>query len=160
MQDAKIRGGDMMGKGIGASLVLVVALTTAACTPVYRNHGFIPSEDELSSIIIGVDTRASVEDTFGYPSAEGVSNTRGAYYVSSRWRHFGAMRPRPIEREVLAISYDDQDVVQNVTRYGLEDGEVIVLNRRVTTEANEISFIRQLMGNVGRVNAGDLFGAP
>jgi len=149
-----------MGKGWKASLVLAMAISSAACSPVYRNHGFTPSQDELSAIIIGVDTRASVEDLLGMPSAEGVSNTRGAYYVSSRWRHFGAMRPRPIEREVVAITFDAQDVVQNVAHYGLEDGEVIVLNRRVTTQTNEISFIRQLLGNAGRVNAEDLFGAP
>jgi hypothetical protein len=38
----------------------------------------------------------------------------------------------------------------------LADGKVIVLSRRVTEGGSgEISFIRQLMGNVGRMDAED-----
>ena len=50
-------------------------------------------------------------------------------------------------------------VVSNVSRYGLEDGKVIVLSRRITEGGSgEISFIRQMMGNVGRMEAEDFFG--
>ncbi len=42
-------------------------------------------------------------------------------------------------------------------RFGLQDGEVIALNRRVTDSNIEgVSFIRQLLGNLGRVDAGTL----
>jgi len=58
---------------------------------------------------------------------------------------------------VVAISFNQAGVVENVERFGLEDGRVIVLSRRVT-EANVkgISFLRQLFGSLGRLSAGDL----
>jgi len=42
-------------------------------------------------------------------------------------------------------------VVSNVELFTLEDGQVVVLSRRVTgTSIQNVSFIRQLLGNVGR----------
>lgn len=136
---------------------LVLGLT--ACTSIYRNHGFVPNDDDLASVIVGVDTRASAEETLGVPTTEGVSGVNSIYYIASRWRHFGASRPKPVSREIVAIAFDKDDVVTNVSRYGLDDGQVVVLSRRVTEGgANEISFIRQLMGNFGNLDGGALFG--
>ncbi len=148
-----------MGKWVTRAAIAVLMMTLAACGAVYRNHGYVPPEEDLANIIVGVDTRLSVEETLGVPTAEGVSNQDGLYYVASRWRQFGPARPRPIERQIVAITFDGNEVVQNVARYGLQDGRVVTLSRRVTEGgANEISFIRQLMGNVGRLTTGDLIG--
>lgn len=150
----------MFNKTRMIALGLTLLLATA-CASVYRNHGFNPLEEDLANVIVGVDTRASVEETLGVPTTGGVNNADGMYYVSSRWRHFGAAAPKPISREIVAISFDQNEVVSNISRYGLEDGKVVVLSRRVTAGgAKEISFIRQLMGNIGRINAGDLIGQP
>lgn len=148
-----------MGKMLKTVAMLGLLLITAACSAVYRNHGYTPSEAELATIIVGVDTRTAVETTLGAPTATGVSNTDGLYYVSSRWRHFGPTRPRAIEREVVAVTFDGNDVVQDISRYGLDDGRVVALNKRVTNPPTELSFIRQLLGNVGRVNTQDLLGS-
>ena len=49
------------------------------------------------------------------------------------------------------------DKFKNISRYGLKDAKVIVLSRRVTEGGSgEISLIRQLMGNFGRVSAEDM----
>ncbi|MFT5786619.1 MAG: hypothetical protein ACI9KK_001979, partial [Ascidiaceihabitans sp.] len=42
-------------------------------------------------------------------------------------------------------------------RFGLEDGQVVPLARRVTSTAvSNKSFLRQLIGNIGRVGTGGL----
>jgi hypothetical protein len=47
--------------------------------------------------------------------------------------------------------------VSNVERFGLEDGQVVALSRRVTeTNIKGVSFIRQLMGNFGRLTTDQL----
>jgi hypothetical protein len=51
--------------------------------------------------------------------------------------------------------------VTNVSRYGLEDGEIVALTRRVTDGGTEeITFLQQLLGNIGRIDASDLLGEP
>lgn len=141
------------------ALVASVLLTSAACTAQFRNHGYIPPEDELSQIIVGIDTRDTVADVVGEPSTAGVLNSSGYYYVRSRVRTFAYQRPEVVERQVLAISFDSDGVVSNIERFGLQDGQVVPIARRVT-ESNtaELSFIRQLLGNIGNFNAGDFLG--
>ncbi len=135
--------------------VLVVGLS--ACTAQYRTHGYMPPEDELQQIVPGIDTRASVEDLVGTPTTSGVQNEGGFYYIETEVRHFAWKRPEIINREILAITFDGAGVVQNIVTYGLEDGRVVPLQRRVTrTSDGELSFIRKLFGNIGGLSLGGL----
>lgn len=140
--------------------VFVAAMTIATgCTPIIRNHGYIPPAEDLALIEVGVDTRESIVATLGQPMAGGVLKDAGIYYVSSKFRHFGPFAPKETSREVLAISFGPTGVVSNIERFGLEDGRVVVLSRRVTDNGlSDVSFIRQLLGNIGQINAGDFLG--
>lgn len=137
---------------------LVLALVVlASCSAVYRNHGYVPREDELVQIVVGDDNRASVAEKIGRPSSSGVLSGAGWFYVGSRWKHAGWKAPQEIERQVLAISFDEEGTVTNVERFGLEDGQVVVLSRRVTdSNIKGVGFIRQLLGNIGNFTAGQL----
>lgn len=138
-----------------AMLGLVMLVT--ACAAVYRNHGYVPAEDELAQVVVGKDTRETVAQKIGRPSAQGLLNDVGWFYVQSRFKHLGPKEPEEIDRQVLAITFTEGGTVENIARYGLEDGRVVEISRRVTeTNIKGISFIRQLMGNIGRVSAGEL----
>lgn len=134
---------------------LFFATILAGCTASYRNHGYVPSEEELAQIAVGIDTRDTVAEVVGPPTASGVLNTSGFYYIESRVRHFAYRRPEVIEREVLAITFDGNGVVRNIERFGLEAGKVVTLQRRVTDNGAEgNTFLRQLLANLGNFSAG------
>lgn len=136
---------------------LVLAATVAACSPVIRNHGYVPAEDELALVEVGVDTRETVGQKIGRPSTSGLLNDEGWYYVQSKYRHFGPREPKEIERQVLAVTFNEAGVVENVARFGLEDGKVVEISRRVTeTNIKGITLIQQLLGSFGRLDAGGL----
>jgi outer membrane protein assembly factor BamE (lipoprotein component of BamABCDE complex) len=136
--------------------VLSVCVLAAACTAQYRNHGYVPSEEELANVLVGVDTRDSVAESIGTPTAGGVLNESGFYYVRSRVRTYGAFEPTEIERKLVAISFDSRGVVSNVEEFGLEDGRVVALSRRVTDSGlADITFLQQLIGNIGNFQASD-----
>ena len=129
--------------------LMVMMAALGACTATYRNHGYAPSDDDLSQIVVGVDTRDSVTETVGAPTSVGVLESGGYYYVSSRVRYFGAAAPKEVERKLVAISFDGTGVVRNIETFALEDGRVIPLSRRVTdTGITDKSFMRQLLGNI------------
>lgn len=133
--------------------ILVLGVALGGCAPQYSNHGYIPPEEDLELIEVGKDTRESVADKVGVPASSGVLNNSGYYYVRMRTRTVGPLAPREIDRQVVAISFADNGVVQNVERFGLERGQVVPLSRRVTTSAvSDNSFLRQLLGNIGRFN--------
>ncbi|AMY69743.1 outer membrane protein assembly factor BamE [Frigidibacter mobilis] len=135
-------------------LVLVIG-GLAACQPIYRNHGYVPSDSDLAMLVVGQDTRETVSDFIGRPSSAGVLEDGGWYYVGSRWREVGWKKPEEISREVVAISFNKSGVVQNIERFGLQDGRVVTLSRRVTdSNIKGVTFLGQLLGNIGNVNAG------
>jgi outer membrane protein assembly factor BamE (lipoprotein component of BamABCDE complex) len=138
--------------GIRWAVAFLLIVSTSACVAGYRNHGYIPPSEQLDEIVVGLDTRASVEDTVGPPSSAGILEAGGYYYVRSRVRSFAYFQPEVVEREVLAISFDGDGVVTNIERFGLEDGQVITLERRVTeSSVVDRTFLRQLLGNFGRI---------
>ncbi len=142
-----------------AATVLGAGLTLGACTPLYENHGYIPPQEDLDKITIGTDTRDSIAETVGVPSAGGLLTNSGYYYVKSRSRAVGFLAPKEVEREVVAVSFNASGVVDNVERFGLERGNVITLDRRVTSSAvSNKSFIRQLLGNIGQFNPAAIAG--
>ncbi|MFN3577038.1 MAG: outer membrane protein assembly factor BamE [Tabrizicola sp.] len=140
-------------------LVLVVAASVAACSPIYRSHGYVPAEEDLALIEIGKDTRETVGQKIGRPSTSGLLNDVGWFYVQSRYKTVGPREPQEVDRQVLAVTFSDKGVVENIARYGLEDGRVVELSRRVTqSNVKSQTFIQQLLGNFGRVQASDIFG--
>ncbi len=142
-----------------AALLLAAALVLSGCAAQFRTHGYIPPADVLQQIVPGVDTRATVEDLVGVPTASGVQDGSGYYYIQSELRQQAWRAPEIIDRKVVEIAFDDLGVVRNITTYGLEDGQVVPLARRITRSGERnISFIRQLFGNIGGFDAGQLFG--
>lgn len=149
----------LTGRTARAILAGCVLLMAVGCTTLYRNHGYAPTDDQLAEVLVGVDTRSTVADIIGPPTAGGVENGGGFFYVQSRFRLYGPLEPKEIDREVVAIRFDGEGVVANVERFGLENGNVVALSRRVTEDnIADTTFIRQLFGSIGTFNAGDFLG--
>lgn len=136
-------------------LVFALTLFVTGCTPVYRHHGYVPPEEDLALVQIGQTSQFDLEGMIGRPGSQGLLEGSSWFYVGSRWRHYGAMRPNEISREVVAIHFAPDGTVSNVERFGMEQGRIVVLSRRVTdSNITSVSLIRQLMGNIGNFNPG------
>ena len=148
-----------MTKRFALTAAAAVLAVGVACSPIYQDHGYVPLERELRTVQVGADTRETVKEKLGDPSTGGVVSDGDYYWVRSRMRTIGPAKPEVIEREVVAVSFDSAGRVANVERFGLEQGRVVPISRRVTSSstANK-GFLRQLLGNLGRFNAGDFVG--
>ncbi|MBO9473382.1 MULTISPECIES: outer membrane protein assembly factor BamE [unclassified Shimia] len=143
---------------IKVTVMGALVLALASCATRYRNHGYVPSAEELASITLGVDTRDTIADTFGPPSASGVLNDSGYLYVRSRVKHFGPRRPEVVDRQIVAIGFDNNGIARNIEQFALEDGQVIPLARRITDNNIESGgLLRQLGRNLGNFSP---IGAP
>jgi outer membrane protein assembly factor BamE (lipoprotein component of BamABCDE complex) len=135
-----------------------LCLLLAGCAPVYRNHGYAPPDDLLAGIEVGRDTQAEVANAVGRPTAEGVLGKDAWYFVQSRFRHFGYLPPREIDRDVVAITFDSGGTVSNIERFGLEQGRSVPISREVTdSNVRDVGFLRQLFGNIGNFNPAGVF---
>lgn len=140
-------------------LVAAALVSAAACTAIYDNHGYIPTDEDLALIQVGKDTRDTVAITIGRPSTEGLLNDQGWFYVQSRWKNYGALPPKEIDRQVVAITFSPDGVVENVERFGLEKGQIVPISRRITdSNIKGVGFLKQLFGSIGRISADQLIG--
>ncbi len=141
--------------GVAVVLCLVVA---AGCAAQYRNHGYVPPDEDLNQLVVGVDTRATVDEVIGVPSAAGVLSGGDYYYVRSRIKEYGMYRPQVVDRQVLAISFNADDTIANIERFGLKDGNVVPLTRRVTNSSViDNGFLRQIFSNFGNIDPSQIF---
>ena len=81
----------------------VVILIIAGCTTQFRNQGYIPTEEEISALVVGVDTRDSVFEALGTPTTYGVLQEDQAYYVRSRFERIGRAHPKRLNVKFLPL---------------------------------------------------------
>lgn len=143
---------------LASTLAILCLVAVTACTAQYQNHGYVPPEEELTNLIVGVDSRATVDDVIGAPSTSGVLGGGDYYYVRSRVREYGMMRPKEVERQIVAISFNADDSIANIERFSLEDGRVVPLTRRVTdSSVLGKGFLKQMLGNFGNIDPSQMF---
>ncbi len=142
-------------KGINLALAAVLAGTMglAGCSTIERSRGYVPDASDLAEIAIGTDNKLSVQESLGSPSTVGTFDDDAWYYIRSRHERMAFFAEEVVAREVVAIYFDDEDRVEDIGHYGLEDGEVVSYSSRKTpTRGREMTILEQLLGNVGRAS--------
>jgi outer membrane protein assembly factor BamE (lipoprotein component of BamABCDE complex) len=131
-----------------AALALAAA---AACSPVQTYSGFRPERNdvELPDPVVGVDTRATVQQRYGSPSTTAVFDQTAWYYVSATQERVAFYDANTIDRRVMVIRFNG-DTVSAVEKYGLERGRLVPYSTDYTpTRGRELGIIEQLLGNIG-----------
>lgn len=136
-----------------ALLMISAAFLLGACTPTRATHGYVPRHGVVETVRIGQDTREVVQAKLGRPSTIGTFDSSTWLYVSQKTSQTAFFAPEVTDRQVLAITFDENGRVATINRYGLEDGRVIDLVTRTTpTHGQEMTLVQQLFANIGRFN--------
>jgi len=139
-----------------------LALTVlGACSPIIAQEGNVPDPDQVVQINPGVDDKNRVTQLLGSPSTVSSFQDRTWYYISRRTEQTAFLDPKVVEQEILAITFNDQNIVEDMKVYGLENGRMVAMNDKVTpTYGNNLSVMQQLLGNLGRFNNPDKKNKP
>lgn len=132
--------------------VALGAFAMAACSPVVRRHGFLPEQSPLSDITPAEDNKATVLARYGNPSTEAVFENDVWYYITDVQQRLGYLEASSAAREIVAVRFDDDGVVQDVETLRIADArDVNYVSRETPTRGRELSVLEQLLGNVGRL---------
>ena len=132
-----------------ATLLLLGLL--AACTPQIDHHGYLAKPGVFDRVQKGM-SKSEVEAVLGSPSTTASVNLQGDsyYYISSVTEQRAFLNPKEVDRQVIAVRFNQSDQVASFGQYGLEDGRIIDVNTRETPSAGrEFSVLRQIFGNLG-----------
>lgn len=146
-----MQGGSGMRRIAAVIGLSVFGLT--ACAPTTATRGNLPDPELVADIRPGATSLGEVRANLGTPSTTATFGTPVWYYMSERTETLAFFRPKVIERQIIAVVFDDTEQVKDIVTYTEEDGKPIELVSRVTpTAGNEFTFLQQLFGNFGRFN--------
>ncbi len=146
-------------KVVAYVVAAIGAVGLGACAPEMKTHGYTPIPEALARIEPGVDTRSSVQTKIGRPSHRSAFDESGWYYVSSVVEHYAFYEPKVVERTVVAVTFDEADVVAEVNTFGLQDGRVVALDADTTpTYGRQLTIVEQIIGNIGNITGSEVFG--
>lgn len=126
-------------------------LLASACEPIVDVRGNLPNEEQLALIKPGDVNRDDVQAMLGTPSSVAVFDDETWYYISAKTEQTAFLKPKVTDRRVVAIRFDASGMVKDVRQLGLADGKNVKPVERITpTAGNEMTFLEQVFGNVGR----------
>jgi outer membrane protein assembly factor BamE (lipoprotein component of BamABCDE complex) len=139
-----------------ASVAVALAATgLAACVPTVDQRGNLPEPDRLGQIHPGTTTREQVAKILGTPSSTGVFDDKNWYYISRRTEQVAFFDPGILDQQVYIVNFDDKGVVRGVDHKDLKDGREIAPAPGATpAPGRELTFLEQVLGNIGRFNKG------
>jgi outer membrane protein assembly factor BamE (lipoprotein component of BamABCDE complex) len=130
------------------------AAVIAACAASVEQRSNLPNADKMAEIHAGATTKNEVVTILGTPSSVSVfNNDKSWYYISRRTAQTAFFDPDVVDQQVYVVSFDDQGVVKAVDHKVLQDGvEVTPVARATPAPGRELSFLEQLLGNLGKFN--------
>ncbi|MFM7346368.1 MAG: outer membrane protein assembly factor BamE [Tagaea sp.] len=117
-------------------------------------RGYVPNDDDLAKLEPGRQSRDEVQQILGSPSSMGVFDAEQSwYYIYRKTSTTAFFEPEVLEQRVVVVHFDRQGTLRDVRRYALEDGLIVdPVTRTTPSPGRELSFLEQLLGNVGRFN--------
>src|SRR6185295_11974059 len=93
-------------------LILAVASVAAlaGCTATRDFHGYLADQAQPTDVQSGVDTRSTVLARLGTPSTTSIFDDNLWVYMSSTRELLTFYYPKVVQREIVAIQFDDDDV--------------------------------------------------
>jgi outer membrane protein assembly factor BamE (lipoprotein component of BamABCDE complex) len=129
----------------------VLALGVSACEKVIHTRGNLPNKSRIAEIEPGRHARADVKEMLGSPSTRATFEKEIWYYIGSRVEESPVLQPKLLERRVLTVRFRKDGVVEEVRDYDATKGQKVKLVERQTpTRGKELTFLQQLLGNIGR----------
>ena len=131
-----------------------------SCSPRIETRGNLPNSDMLANIEVGQVNKREVVEFIGSPSTIELFKGESWYYISEKTETKAFFAPKINSRKVLIIRFNKKDIVKEIKIIGLKEAKNIKMVDRITpTAGQELTFLKQLFGNIGRFQ-GPSSGAP
>jgi outer membrane protein assembly factor BamE (lipoprotein component of BamABCDE complex) len=156
---AKYTGGGTLFKSrlTKAALAVMLAAAATGCSRDIEYRGYQPRAQDMQQLRMGM-SKAEVRSLLGSPSTTATVQFQGDsyYYISSKIKTSSFLENEELDRQILAVRFNQYDQVQSFGQYTLQDGQVIDMNTRETpSRGRELTVLQQMFGNLGKFTPND-----
>ncbi len=128
----------------------------SACEATITTHGRFIEAAELDRLELGVTTQAETIAILGRPSFEGAFNSGRLYYNNQKMEEKVAGATTTIERELIVLIFNENNVLQSLElRNKNSDEEIVKLEAKTPTPGDTLTIVDQLFSNLRRGNVAD-----
>lgn len=118
------------------------------CAGQIDRHGHVFIDVDLDQVRPGM-SKADVQTVLGSPDTTSAIGGDAFYYISSTMKTVAFMKPKEIDRQVVAVYFNGSERVTDVSRYGIKDGVVVDYYKGETpARGKDLNFVEQMFGNL------------
>lgn len=138
-------------KLFSALICLGLFLGLQGCESQVTSHGNLIEASQLNKLEIGTTRREDVLVLFGPASFEGAFNNNRLYYNNQKMEAPIAGRTQTIERELVVLSFDVNNILESIEiRDKSTDQEIVKLDAKTPTPGDTLTVVDQLFTNLRR----------
>ncbi len=128
--------------------ILLGAAPIGGCGAQIDRHGHVFIDIDLDQLQPGM-SKSDVQTVLGSPDTQSTISGEAYYYISTTTKTVAFLKPREVDREVVAVYFDRTERVRDVARYGQKDGIIVDYNDDETpARGKDLSFLEQVFGNL------------
>ena len=130
-----------------------IAFAFTACTPTVETRGNLLETYQVQEIVPGRDTRDDVVNKIGSPTTVAPFDNNTWYYMGSRTAKTAMLDPKITREKIIVVTFANDGYVDKITERRDGRDDVPIVSRTTPTSGNEMTFVQQMLGNLGRFNA-------
>jgi outer membrane protein assembly factor BamE (lipoprotein component of BamABCDE complex) len=148
-------------------LLALTALVPAGCSSGPQDLWAFPLQgrgaqvdpDQVKQLVPGTSTRQDVAALLGTPTAKATFDNDTWLYISQQTRPVIAGTQGVEKQDVYVLNFNGAGVLTDVKTRTLADArQVNVVSNTTPSPGSNASFMQELLGNIGRFNAGQSLG--
>jgi len=135
------------------SLCLALALTLSACTPVTAQRGNLLEDYQFESLQPGTSTQSDVLRALGSPTTQSTFDLNKWYYMGQKKEKKGILDSEIVDERIVIVTFNQEGVLQTIEDSTESREDIPYAREKTATHGNDLTFMQQLLGNMGRFNA-------
>lgn len=124
-----------------------------ACTPLTSQHGNMLEDFQVSEVKAGEHTRSDVLRILGSPTTQSTFNTNVWYYLGQETQKRGILDQKVTDERVVVVMFREDGVVDAIQEVDNDRENIPYARTKTPTHGNDLTFMQQLLGNLGRFNS-------
>jgi outer membrane protein assembly factor BamE (lipoprotein component of BamABCDE complex) len=126
----------------------------ASCAPITDTRGHNSEAIDLKQIVIGQSRTDDVIAILGSPTTRSNFGDETWYYVNQVKQTRGPFAPEVVDQQVIAVRFNSETTVSDVTEYKKEQGKLVeIVGKTTPSEGHSVTFMEQMLGNFGKFNS-------
>ena len=137
------------------ALLLGSVALISACSPTQSQRGNMVENFRMAEITPGISTRTNVLKSLGSPTTTAPFDDNIWYYIGQKMEKRGIFDPEVVEEKVVVVTFNEEGIVDQMQEIDQNRLDIPKTRDKTPTGGNEVGFMEQLLGNVGKFNRGE-----